>query len=634
MADNTPIELWTGFDNRKLAAERARCDWKGNVLEPANDSTVSIKAGSNATEEGHFTTNQSSGSTVTIGAATSSHDGVMTSTDKTKLDGIASNANHVADSSTNGNITITNGDGTTSEIDVYTHPESGVSGPGSTADVSAGDTTNQTPGFGDTFKVTSETVDAGGHTKKLGEHTVTIPSTLASASTNGVGGTNGLMSASDKEKLDGVEAGAQANVKPDWNAAAGSDAEILNKPSIPTVNDGTLTITVAGSSTTFTANQASNASVSIPNATSASGQDPATGGLMTDTDKENLDFNTSVIPTTGQHAASTSNLLVTESGLAAAIGDFGGYKVVSGDPSTGEPIMPSGETPSPNFIYLVKDTSVTGVDKYKEWICTNTTAPYVWELVGDTSMDLSGYAQIPASKVQGNIVTFTSTDELADSGATVASLENKIESISVNGNTQTITSKNVDLTVPVATSATPEMDGTAAVGTSSDFARADHVHPSDTSKQDVLTFQTAYDPSTNKAATMSDVTGAVANKADKVANATAGDLAALDSNGNLVSANASVSDFKEKQTPVTDPTASGNTTSFIDTISQNANGDITVTKKTVSTVSASTHASGGQNGLMTAQQAEALSILNSWTYAEFTDSGMGTEQSDILPRST
>ena len=36
-----------------------------------------------------------------------------------------------------------------------------------------------------------------------------------------------------KDKLDNIEAGAQVNVKPDWTAAAGSAAEILNKPSIP-----------------------------------------------------------------------------------------------------------------------------------------------------------------------------------------------------------------------------------------------------------------------------------------------------------------------------------------------------------------------------------------------------------------
>lgn len=33
-----------------------------------------------------------------------------------------------------------------------------------------------------------------------------------------------------KSKLDGIEAGAQKNVKPDWNAASGNAAEILNKP--------------------------------------------------------------------------------------------------------------------------------------------------------------------------------------------------------------------------------------------------------------------------------------------------------------------------------------------------------------------------------------------------------------------
>jgi len=36
--------------------------------------------------------------------------------------------------------------------------------------------------------------------------------------------------------------------------------------------------------------------------------------------------------------------------------------------------------------------------------------------------------------------------------------------------------------LPVASSTTPAMDGTAAVGSSYDYARADHVHPSDTSR--------------------------------------------------------------------------------------------------------------------------------------------------------
>lgn len=51
--------------------------------------------------------------------------------------------------------------------------------------------------------------------------------------------TAGLLSTTDKTKLDGVATGAEVNVQSDWNAASG-DAQILNKPTIPTattVND-------------------------------------------------------------------------------------------------------------------------------------------------------------------------------------------------------------------------------------------------------------------------------------------------------------------------------------------------------------------------------------------------------------
>lgn len=42
----------------------------------------------------------------------------------------------------------------------------------------------------------------------------------------------------EKEKLAGIAAGAQANVKPDWNAEAGNAAEILNKPESMKANGG------------------------------------------------------------------------------------------------------------------------------------------------------------------------------------------------------------------------------------------------------------------------------------------------------------------------------------------------------------------------------------------------------------
>lgn len=42
----------------------------------------------------------------------------------------------------------------------------------------------------------------------------------------------------EKEKLAGIATGAQANVKPDWNAEAGNAAEILNKPESMKANGG------------------------------------------------------------------------------------------------------------------------------------------------------------------------------------------------------------------------------------------------------------------------------------------------------------------------------------------------------------------------------------------------------------
>ena len=85
---------------------------------------------------------------------------------------------------------------------------------------------------------------------------------------------------------------------------------------------------------------------------------------------------------------------------------------------------------------------------------------------------------------------------------------------------------------------------------------------------------------------MDAVDGLSDDKADKVANATSGNFAGLDSEGNLTDSGSKASDFKTKQTAVSDPTASGNAISFIDTISQDTNGVITPTKKTVSLSSA------------------------------------------------
>ena len=63
-------------------------------------------------------------------------------------------------------------------------------------------------------------------------------------------------------------------------------------------------------------------------------------------------------------------------------------------------------------------------------------------------------------------------------------------------------------TIPQATSTAPLMDGTAAVGTSSDFAHGDHVHPSDTTKVDKVA---------GKGLSTNDFTDALESKLEGVA---------------------------------------------------------------------------------------------------------------------
>lgn len=102
---------------------------------------------------------------------------------------------------------------------------------------------------------------------------------------------------------------------------------------------------------------------------------------------------------------------------------------------------------------------------------------------------LQPLATAPQNPVEGQIY-YNSTDKMAYQykGATRGwepfGEANVIEAIKVNGSAQTVSNKEVDITVPVAGDSTPAMDGTGAAGSAATFSRSDHVHPSDTSKLD------------------------------------------------------------------------------------------------------------------------------------------------------
>ena len=149
---------------------------------------------------------------------TTSSNGLMSASDKSKLDGIAAGAEVnqkafsnvtvgsttiAADSKTD-TLTIAAGDNITLTPDatndkitiaakdtVYTHPSytkrTGVP------------TKNAAPAFGETFKVSQPVSDATGHITAINSRTITIPSSTATTSAAG------LMSASDKTTLSAIK---------------------------------------------------------------------------------------------------------------------------------------------------------------------------------------------------------------------------------------------------------------------------------------------------------------------------------------------------------------------------------------------------------------------------------------------
>lgn len=121
--------------------------------------------------------------------------------------------------------------------------------------------------------------------------------------------TNGLMSSTDKAKLDSINNNAKENVQSDWNeTSTTSDAYIKNKPIIPTVRNSSIKIQVNGSDhATFTLNQATDKTINIPN-TTYSVVSTSTNGLapkVTDTTKYLRGDGTWATPTNTTYTAMT-----------------------------------------------------------------------------------------------------------------------------------------------------------------------------------------------------------------------------------------------------------------------------------------------------------------------------------------
>ena len=244
----------------------------------------------------------------------------------------------------------------------------------------------------------------------------------------------------------------------------------------------------------------------------------------------------------------------------------------------------------------------------------------------DKSVDviLTGKADKVTGAVEGNFAGLDSTGNMTDSGSNASDFATALQ-----GQKADTAYQKPENGIPLEDLSSEVTDIIDSKAAKSEMA-INPVDGDDTKKN----IQLKSGLSQDVVVSHQDITG----KADKVTGAVEGNFAGLDSNGNMTDSGSKASDFataaqgtkadtavqtivlngtslsgtsvdlgnlKTKQTAVVDPTSDGETDSFIDSVSQNANGEITATKKAVQTAIAE-GTSGARNGLITKESQAKL----------------------------
>ena len=91
-----------------------------------------------------------------------------------------------------------------------------------------------------------------------------------------------------------------------------------------------------------------------------------------------------------------------------------------------------------NTIYMIKDETSSGPDYYKEFLTING----VLTQIGDTSVDLTGYAKTPTTFIPGNLLSISVAGELIDSGISALDTSIKIATTTTIGGVLSSTDDN------------------------------------------------------------------------------------------------------------------------------------------------------------------------------------------------
>lgn len=139
----------------------------------------------------------------------------------------------------------------------------------------------------------------------------------------------------------------------------------------------------------------------------------------------------------------SGKMLVLKDNKWLEMPEFGGFATANSGES-----HPDVQNPSTKLIYLVKDSSITGNDKYSEWIYTSAEQTTAWECIGDTSLVLTPYLTkeeaIATYQPIGNYVTSSTSTISANETYGLTNDGNTIKWVKlVNNDTTYAAGKNI-----------------------------------------------------------------------------------------------------------------------------------------------------------------------------------------------
>lgn len=398
-------------------------------------------------------------------------------------------------------------------------------------------TGNQTPGFGSSFTISQISQATSGQISAV-DKTVTIPNATATTSAAG------LMSSSDKTKLNGIASGAEVNqnafsnvIVGEVTVAAGAKTDTLNlvagsdKVAITAdASTNTITIDASGAVTGVKGNSESSYRTGNVNITKANiglgnvdNTSDANKPISTATQTA-LDAKADKTATVSNVAYDSTNKKITKTinGTTSDVVTVATLKtalnLAKGDVGLGN--VDNTADANKNVLSATKLTTARTIDGVSFDGTANITHYGTCGTAAATTakvVDCTGFTLATGARIA---VKFTVTNTGAVGSLTLNVNGTGAKSIKYRGSNLpsagTLTTGRVyefvydgtnyeligDLdtnSTYTAASVAPLMDGTAAVGTSAKYAREDHVHPTDTTRAAVATTVTsvAYD-STNK----------------------------------------------------------------------------------------------------------------------------------------